>query len=204
MRLLWDDSLYAFELEGLEYDKVDAQYVSGLAATSTGTTQLITAAPASQTVLAAPTPSTPAPANTPGGANNFDIARVGAQRVNLSFDNGGVAPAGNVFLADFMVPQGKVFVLDQIQVLISPTPNLNLAANTVLTSIAVNGNVVPQYNNIVGYPTDPFDAHLVVDENQHAQIVSNYAYGGTSFPVLRMFGRLYIKATLPGNYAQIL
>ncbi len=207
MEELAERSLYRFELEHLRQDRV-TDFVSGIA----GQSSLTFAGPGGQqitiTTPVAPALGSPssgsAAANTgAGNANNIDISKVAAQRINISFDNGGVAPPGVSYTADYLVPAGRVLVLDQVQYLISPLPLMTNPIESVAMSLAVNGNLVPNFNNIYGYSTDPYDCHLVVDENQHAQMIVAYAWGGTSFPSpFRFFGRLYLKSTLPGDYAQ--
>ncbi len=205
MEDLQERSLYRFELESVERDK-STDFVSGIAGSSQLTFQgpngaaITLAMPG--TSLAGPVSSgAAAQSASAGNANNIDIAKVAAQRINISFDNGGVAPAGASYTASYQVPAGRVLVLDQVQYLISPLPLMTLPIETVSMSLAVNGNLVPNYNNVYGYSTDPYDCHLVVDENQLCQLIVAYPWGGTSFPSpFRMFGRLYLKSTLPGDY----
>lgn len=134
----------------------------------------------------------------------FDPARVNATRLNVAFNNGGALIAGGSFMADYQIPHGKVAIIDQFQFLISPTPPLAAAATSVSVNLQKNGNPEISYQNVIGYPTDPYDCHMVVDQDQHAQVLVVYAFGGASYALVRMYGRLINKQGLPANFESVL
>lgn len=134
----------------------------------------------------------------------INVALTNAQRFAISFNNNDVAVPGNFFRADYQTPGGKVAIIDQFEFFISPTPPLSAPSNTISCSLLINNSPQPNYQNIVGYTTDRFDSHLVVDENFVGSVLVNFAFAGTSFALVRIYGRLLLKNLLPPGAVQLL